>query len=310
MNNCSWSLQTPCKTGAIAIVQLEGDIENALPAITGINTWQLGIMKLVNIQGVDEAIAVKLQENTAQIMLHGGMQVIREFSDLCEKLELKKIDKANYIEATDTIEAAMLETISIATSEDAIDLLLAQPPKLRGAVRTQEDDVRSKKLDWLIIPPKIVLLGQPNTGKSTLMNALTREETSIVHPLPGATRDAVGARINCAGLVVDIYDLPGFRKSNDPIEQEAISIAKKIKQDANLHILVADNENDWINENYLAIRVSTKSDIQFREDADLCVCAINGNGISELAALIRETLVPREDFENERPWFFTGLETH
>ena len=218
--------------GAIAIVQLEGDIEDSLLAITEKNNWELGKMRLVNIpEGVDEVIAVKLQENVAQIMLHGGMQVLREFETRCTATWHRTSTRlCTMLKQYDSIESSMLRAISVATSAEAIDLLLSQPAKLRGALPSDDDLARSKRLNHLIVPPKIVLLGKPNTGKSTLMNALTSEQTSIVHHLPGATRDAVGARVNCAGLVVDVYDLPGFRESDDSIEQEAIAIAKTIRR--------------------------------------------------------------------------------
>ncbi len=301
----TWSLQTPRTMGAIAIVQLEG--KNTLQSITGRDNWELGKMRLVNIPEVDEVIAVQLQENTALIMLHGGMQVLREFESRCTSLDISKVDDTVYIEASNAIEQSILQALSVAQSEDAIDLLLSQREKLQNAIPTDEDVTRSARLDHLIYAPKVVILGKPNTGKSTLMNALTREQTSIVHHLPGATRDAVGARINCAGLVVDIYDLPGFRQSADTIEQEAIAIAKTIYEESNLVLSIADIEHDWLAETKnLAILVGTKSDLGTREDANVHVCATTGEGIPELAACIRETLVPQADVLNDRPWFFTG----
>jgi tRNA modification GTPase len=301
----TWSLQTPHSMGAIAIVQLQG--KNTLQLITGKERWQLGKMRLVNIPGVDEVIAVQLLENIAQIMLHGGMQVLREFSSHCKTLGIKEVHETKYVESADSFEDRMLQAISIAQSEDAIDLLLAQPTKLRNATPTDEDLVRSKRLDHLINTPKVVMLGKPNTGKSTLMNALTREETSIVHHLPGATRDAVGSRVNCAGLVVDFYDLPGFRESDDAIEQEAIAIAKAIQKEADLVLCIADHEHDWIEQTVTqSLRIGTKSDLGVRKRSDIQVCAISGDGIPELASLVRETLVPQADIDSDRPWFFTG----
>ena len=284
--------------GAIAIVELQGN--NTLRSITGQENWTLGKMRLVNIPEVDEVIAVQLQENTGQIMLHGGIQVLREFEALCDSLKITMEETSTFVEAADAVEEAMLHAISIAHSEEAVDLLLAQPLKLRNATATDDDLARSSRLDHLITPPKVVMLGKPNTGKSTLMNALTREQTSIVHHLPGATRDAVGARVNCAGLVVDFYDLPGFRKSDDTIEQEAIGIAKAIQNEADLVLLIADYEHVWLEQTEKQfIRVATKSDIGRRTDADISVCAPSNSGMSELAMLIREILVPKEDLENE-----------
>ncbi len=293
--------------GAIAICQLEGDVDRALEQITQRKNWKIGKTKLVNIPGVDEVIAVKLQHHTAQIMLHGGMQVLQAFAALCASIGIEETKKSRFVEASNSCEEAMLEALTRVASEEAIDLLLSQPEKLQNAQATPEDLMRSQRLDRLIEPPKIVLLGKPNTGKSTLMNALTKEQSSIVHELPGATRDAVTARIECCGLVVDLYDLPGFRESNDLIEQEAITIAEQLLREADLVLLIADHEQDWLQvEEKEAIRVGTKSDVRPREDADVCVAALTGVGIVELASRIRETLVPLADIQSDRPWFFMG----
>jgi len=307
MTKSNWTLLTPASQGAIAIIQIAGDVDHVLSSLTERSLWKIGKMHLTNIPEIDEVVAVKLSDTLAHIMPHGGMQILRNFAQRCADLGLEQVDSPQFPEAQDEIEAAMLRTLSIADSPLAAELLLAQPTKLRGASPSQEDLERSSRLNHLITPPKVVLLGQPNTGKSTLMNALTRQDTSIVHDLPGATRDAVGARINCAGLVIDLYDLPGYRKSDDEIEQEAIHIASTIANQAALTILIADNEHDWIESNYTnTISVATKSDLGDRDDADLSVCAISGNCMEELSVLIRDAIVPPEDIVHDGPWFFAG----
>ena len=71
----------------------------------------------------------------------------------------------------------------------------------------------------------MVLVGAPNAGKSSLSNALLGRDASIVSPEAGTTRDAVSARIDLAGLVVEWFDLPGVRETEDCIEREAIGLA-------------------------------------------------------------------------------------
>jgi len=307
MAEANWTLLTPASQGAIAIIQLAGDVDAALTSLTDRSTWDLGRMHLTQIPEIDEVVAVKLSENLAHIMPHGGMQILRNFAQRCADLGIQQEDAPQFPEAQDEVEVAMLQTLAIAESPLATELLLAQPPKLRGASPSQEDLARSTRLNHLITPPKVVLLGMPNTGKSTLMNALTRQDTSIVHDLPGATRDAVGARINCAGLVVDLYDLPGYRESDDEIEQEAIDIATTIAKQAALTILIADNEHGWIEStSFPIISVGTKSDLAIQDGADLCVCALNGNGMEALSVMIRDSIVPPEDLVDDGPWFFAG----
>ena len=285
-------------------MQLSGDITTELRTLTGRTTWEKGSLYLVDIPDIDEAVAVQINSKLAHIMPHGGVHILRKLAHRFEELGITQTNDAQFPEAKDAIEATMLHTLSIAKSPLAVELLLSQPQKLRGASPTEEDAARSTALNHLIVPPKVVLLGAPNTGKSTLMNALTKQDTSIVHDLPGATRDAVGARINCDGLVIDLFDLPGFRGSDDEIEQDAITIAKQIASEAVFTILIADSEHDFFDTIETAIRVATKSDVQKRTDADLCVSAHTGENMQELATAIRDAIIPPEVLQSDAPWFF------
>jgi tRNA modification GTPase len=306
MAKTTWTLLTPPSQGAIAIVQLSGDVTAELHKLTGRSTWDDGSLYLVDIPDIDEAVAVQINNQLAHIMPHGGVHILRKLAIRFEELGIEQTDEPQYPEAKDDIEAAMLLTLSIAKSPLAVELLLQQPPKLRGVTPNQDDVKRSAILNHLITPPKVVLLGSPNTGKSTLMNALTKQDTSIVHDLPGATRDAVGARINCNGLVIDLYDLPGFRESDDAIEQEAIQLAKTIADEATLTILITDHENNWQVTTRDSIQVATKSDLQTRDDADLCVSAKTGENMLELSVAIRDAIIPPEVLRHDGPWFFEG----
>lgn len=306
MPKTTWTLLTPPSQGAISIVQIANNVDGVLLQLTGRSTWNDGTLYFVNLPGIDEVVAVKFNEKLAHIMPHGGVHILRKLAIRFEELGIEQTDEPQYPEAKDDIEASMLQTLSIAKSPLAVELLLQQPQKLRGATPTEADVERSTILNHLITPPKVVLLGAPNTGKSTLMNALTKLDTSIVHHLPGATRDAVGARINCNGLVIDLYDLPGFRESNDSIEQEAIQLAKTIADEATLTILITDYETNWLETTRDSIQVATKSDIKPRDDADLCVSAKTGENMQELSLAIRDAIIPPEVLGSDEPWFFGG----
>ncbi len=305
----TWTLLTPPSMGAIAILQFPS---SALSTLTNRSKWELGKLYLVDIPHIDEVIAVKINDELAQIMPHGGMQILRKLTERFAELRIKQSLTPQYIEAEDEIEARMLAALSIAQSPLAVNLLLQQPPKLRGKSPSKNDLVRASILNHLIHPPKVVLLGAPNTGKSTLMNALTNQDTSIVHHLPGATRDAVGARINCAGLVIDLYDLPGFRDSEDPIEQEAILLAQKIASEAVLTLHIATPTLPWIkltqsqlNKLTLSqLNICTMSDIGKRAEADLCISAHTGENIEKLTTLVRDAIVPPDVLQSDAPWFF------
>jgi tRNA modification GTPase len=87
----------------------------------------------------------------------------------------------------------------------------------------------------------VAILGAPNVGKSSLMNALTRRETAIVSSIAGTTRDIVEARIDLGGYPILLADTAGLRDvagDSDPIEREGIRRALARAENADLRILV------------------------------------------------------------------------
>jgi tRNA modification GTPase len=199
----------------------------------------------------------------------------------------------------------MLDALARACSPLAIDLLLDQPHRDHAASPTAEDLARSRRLDRLVTPPSVVLVGKPNCGKSTLMNALTRERTSIVHDQPGATRDAVAARVDMAGLVVDLYDLPGFRDTDDAVEQDAIVIGRSLLAAADCVVSLAEPGGSWpLLDGEATLQVGTKSDLGVRNDVDCSVCGVTEQGLAGLVIAIRDVLVPPADMTHSGAWLF------
>jgi tRNA modification GTPase len=84
-----------------------------------------------------------------------------------------------------------------------------------------------------------VILGAPNAGKSTLLNALAGEDVAIVSEIPGTTRDAVGVRVDLGGVPVHLTDTAGLRESADEIEAEGVRRARRLSEKADLIIAVA-----------------------------------------------------------------------
>ncbi len=87
---------------------------------------------------------------------------------------------------------------------------------------------------------KIVMLGEPNVGKSSLLNQLTQQDCAIVTDIPGTTRDTLKATISHQGQALDIIDTAGLRESSDPIESIGIKKAIEAVQTANVIWLVVD----------------------------------------------------------------------
>ncbi|MCS7161424.1 MAG: 50S ribosome-binding GTPase, partial [Gemmatales bacterium] len=89
-------------------------------------------------------------------------------------------------------------------------------------------------------PFRVVLAGAPNTGKSTLMNALLGYARAITSPQPGTTRDLVTAEIACDGWPVQLIDTAGWRATEDPLERQGLARAQAFWQQADLVLWLCD----------------------------------------------------------------------
>ena len=89
----------------------------------------------------------------------------------------------------------------------------------------------------------VVIVGKPNVGKSSLLNALLHEEKAIVTDIKGTTRDVVEGKINLSGIILNLYDTAGIRESEDLIEKIGINKSKELIEKADLIIALFENEN-------------------------------------------------------------------
>jgi tRNA modification GTPase len=323
---------TANRPGAIAILQLLGDCEPILRAMTGVSDWPLHHVRLVDFSGIDQGLAMRMAPNVAQLMPHGGPRVVQKVTarliELGAKLELDPESAVNpqslFPEATDRIEALMMLALGRAHSPVAIDLLLDQPRRWRqvagrGLALSDEDMARSRRLNRLIDPPIVVLAGRPNVGKSTLSNALLGRSMSIAHDMPGTTIDYTAGRMELGGLVVDWHDTPGIRATHDPIERKAVELATRLMKGADLLIAISDQsagpggDSAWPRLPRDAdLRVLSKSDLprhaaELPTDDDAHVISISaktGEGLAALVASAREALVRSSDLDHPGPWLF------
>jgi tRNA modification GTPase len=87
---------------------------------------------------------------------------------------------------------------------------------------------------------RVVLAGQPNVGKSSLLNRLAGEELAIVTDIPGTTRDAIRQSISIEGIPVHVIDTAGLRPSSDPVEKLGIARTWEAIEHADLVVLLVD----------------------------------------------------------------------
>ena len=308
---CQVLRATALRPGAIAVLQLIGDVGPVLETLTGVADWPAGHARLVRFGDIDDGIAVRLTDRTAQLMPHGGTRVVQRLLEWLTRsgVVLAATDASPqdlFPEARDRYEALALAAAARAASPLAIGLLLDQPRRWRHAGElTGQDRARSRRLDRLIEPPVVALAGAANVGKSTLSNLLLGRSMSIAAERPGTTRDYTSGRIELAGLVVDWHDTPGLRETSDPDEMKAVDLARGLLDRADYVIAMTDAGHDWPTLPRDAdLCVAGKADVGGRDDADLSVSATTGDGIPNLVAAIRDRLVPPADLEHPGPWLF------
>lgn len=105
------------------------------------------------------------------------------------------------------------------------------------------DTIRQQAQQGLIYQTgaTVVLAGQPNAGKSSLLNNLAGDALAIVTNVPGTTRDLIREHINIRGVPINLIDTAGLRHSDDVIEQEGIRRAKLAMTDADLVLHLCDD---------------------------------------------------------------------
>lgn len=117
---------------------------------------------------------------------------------------------------------------------------------------------------------KTVILGKPNVGKSSLLNALLEEEKAIVTSVKGTTRDIVEGSIIIGGIKLNLIDTAGIRKSSDEVERIGIEKSLRLINEAELVLLVLDGSEELTDEDkFLLKETSDKKRIVIVNKADL-----------------------------------------
>ncbi len=146
---------------------------------------------------------------------------------------------------------------------------------------------------------KVALVGSPNAGKSSLLNALLEQDKAIVSSIPGTTRDIVEGELSVKGVPLHLLDTAGIRASNDEIESIGVERSKKAIEEADLVILVVDAGKGMGKEDEEILDASkgkktivcfNKSDLIYNKDErTLYTSALNGD-VSKLKEAIFDSL--------------------
>lgn len=232
-----------------------------------------GKIDLVQAEAVRDLVASETawQLRNAREQLAGALS--RRFNDLRERL----VALAAVVDAALEFEAQAVE-VGANEIQDHADGCLRQ---LDDLVATAPAGTRIR--DGV----RVVILGSPNAGKSTLFNYLAGKEQAIVSPQPGTTRDVLEAAVEIGGVRMVVHDTAGLREGGDRVEEEGRRRAVWAAAAADLAIVLwaADEEGPTteIPDGVPAMRVRSKADLGCPPDEEwLSISCHTGLGLEEL----------------------------
>jgi tRNA modification GTPase len=273
--------------------------------------------------GGEDLVVCRHDDRRVEIHCHGGAAAVQAIVASLEQHGCKSVQWQDWLHRTsdDPLAAEARIDLASARTERTAGILLDQA---QGALRRAIDRATAHLQDGdgpaavfileelvelaalglhLIEPWRVVLAGQPNVGKSSLINALVGYERAIVDPQPGTTRDIVTATTALDGWPVELADTAGLRSGGDEIEAAGIARAETLLQSADVVVLVLDASQPWspldeslLAEHRRAIVVHNKWDLIDRPLADrpagIATIAVRGDGVEELAGAVAKQLVP------------------
>jgi len=266
------SLLTPVGRGAVATVAIHGpnatDAANQffhpfgktqLPRAK-VNRILFGYFRIDDDKAGEEVVACRTSDEEVEIHCHGGRaaaeRILRAFYEAgCVCVDWRDAARAT----DDTLIAEARIALAAARTQRVAGVLLDQYrgtlgreiERITASLQEAEATVEaSRALDALLArsdfgmrltePWRIAVIGQPNVGKSSLVNAIVGFSRSIVFQQPGTTRDVVTVETAIDGWPVELRDTAGIREGGDEIEQQGIERAEQQRQSADLVMLVCD----------------------------------------------------------------------
>ena len=235
-----------------------------------------GKMSLDQAEGIIDLINAEseMQAKTGSNLLSGKLKEMivcyqNQITDILAEIEAK-LDYPEY-EYTDSETSNVLEKLNNIIS--SLQALLADSKNgllIKNGVR-------------------IAIVGAPNVGKSSLLNAMTKSNKAIVTNIAGTTRDIVEAEYEHNGIIFRLYDTAGIHESTDIVEQIGIDRAKQAIEDCDLVLRVSTPDNECeVETTKPYINVFNKSDLLQKEEQKdyIYVSALNNKNIQELKDVI------------------------
>lgn len=187
---------------------------------------------LVQAEAINDVINATTKEAKELSML----SLKGETSKLITPIRTRIADILSLIEVN--IDYPEYEDIEVANKENVISIVDELVPQIDKLVNEGEKGLIIKE------GIKVALVGKPNVGKSSLLNALLGESKAIVTDIAGTTRDIVEGEINLNGVVLHLLDTAGIREVDDKVESIGVNKSKDAIKEADLVIVLLDASNE------------------------------------------------------------------
>ncbi len=324
---------TPPGRGAVATLLVEGtgavDAVDALFRAAGRQPWksrpddQLAVGRFaVGLETGEEVVVRRCGGRSVELHCHGGHAAVAMIERVLVERGCRPVAWQDWAAGhhQDPIAAAACLALADARTERTAAILLDQ---YHGALRRALEEIEASlrrgdtasagrqveillaRADLgrhLVRPWRVVLGGNVNVGKSSLINALLGYGRAIVHAQPGTTRDVVTAGTAIEGWPVELSDTAGLRSGDDTVERAGVQRAEEQLAAADLAVLVFDAATPWsprdrqlIEARPSALVVHNKCDLPPAPGArstGLSISASTGEGVEALLRVIAARLVP------------------
>lgn len=269
--------------GSLAVVQSVLRVLGELPGLRLAEAGEFtrramenGCLDLAQVEGLADLIDAETESQRRQAMRVLSGAIGRR----AEAWRAKLIRAAALIEAT--IDFAD-EDVPVDVRPEVLELLAA----VHADLKAEADGARSA--ERIRDGFEVAIVGAPNAGKSTLLNALAGREAAITSEVAGTTRDVIEVRMDIDGLAVTLLDTAGLRATDDRLEQLGIDRAMQRAEQADLRVFLQSDGSE------LPL-VPLAEDIVVQGKADLGgkgVSGKTGQGVAELIATIGARLLSR-----------------
>ena len=253
-----------------------------------------------------EAVMDIINSKTEKALTLAINQLSGNISNLINNLKQKELKILSNIEVN--IDYPEYEDIEVLTNEKILPSLKELEEEMKKIIKNSEEGKLIKE------GINTAIIGRPNVGKSSLLNLLLEEEKAIVTDIEGTTRDVVEGKIVLGGIVLNILDTAGIRKTDNKVEEIGVQKSIELIEKSDLILFVLNNNQKLTEEeiniiekikdkNYITI--INKCDLENKLDIEklnlkniINMSTLNKEGIQELKEKITE-IYNLEEIENK-----------